>query len=266
MATREATFGPVDVVVEGHVGLLLMNSPQTMNTLDLAMLGALESALGDLESDPKVRVIVVTGADDKTFMAGGNIAEMNRHQALDYYQEFSLVVHRVFRRFEQCAKPTIAAVNGWALGGGAEFMLCLDIRLVAREAQLGLPEIKLGIFPGGGGTQRLIRQIPLCQAKLLMFAGDKVTAEEAYRVGLINQVVERDALRAEAMALAGRLAEKSPTAMRLLKRCVAEGAEMPLAGALAHEAALISLTFDTKDAHESMSAFLEKRIPTITGG
>lgn len=265
MATRETTFGPVNTVVDGHVGLLVMNSPQTMNTLDLTMLGALETALGNLESDPEVRVIVVTGADDRTFMAGGNIAAMNRHQAIDYYQDFSLVVHRVFRRFEQCAKPTIAAVNGWALGGGAEFMLCLDIRLVAKEAQIGLPEINLGIFPGGGGTQRLIRQIPLCQAKLLMFAGDRVTAEEAYRVGLINQVVDRDALRSEAMALAARLAEKSPTAMRLLKRCVAEGAEMPLAGALAHEAALIALTFDTKDAHECMSAFLEKRPPVVTG-
>lgn len=265
MTNIEKTFGPVEVVIDQHVGLLVMNSPQTMNTLDLAMLEALESALDYLESDRDVRVIVVTGSDHRTFMAGGNIEQMNRYRALDFYKKFCLIIHRVFRRFEQCAKPTIAAVNGWALGGGAEFMLCMDIRLVAKEAQLGFPEIKLGIFPGGGGTQRLIRQIPLCLAKQLLFSGDKVTAEEAFRIGLINRVVDRDLLRPEAMDFAKRLAEQSPTALQLLKRCVATGSEMPLAGALAHEAALISLTLDTRDAHECMSAFLEKRKPVITG-
>jgi len=255
----------VDVVIDQHVGLLVMNSPQTMNTLDLTMLKALEAALDELEMNPDVRVIVVTGSGDRTFMAGGNIEKMNRYQALDFYHEFCLVIHRVFRRFEQCVKPTIAAVNGWALGGGAEFMLCLDIRIVAEGAQIGLPEINLGIFPGGGGTQRLIRQIPLCQAKQLLFTGDKISAEEALRIGLINRVVDGGLLRSEAIDFAKRMAAKSPSALQLLKRCVATGAEMPLAGALAHEAALISLTFDTRDAHESMAAFLEKRKPVIAG-
>lgn len=265
MEKKEHTFGPVAVVIERHVGLLVMNSPQTLNTIDLEMLHSLEAALTALESDPSVRVIVITGSGDRAFMAGGNLENMNRMQALDFYQEFCLVIQRVFRRFELCAKPTIAAVNGWALGGGAEFMLCLDIRFVAKEAQLGLPEIKLGIFPGGGGTQRLIRQIPLCLAKELLFGGERITADEALRLGLINRVVDRESLLGEALAYAQCLAEKSPIALQMLKRCVSAGSDMPLAGALAHEAAMVSLTFDTKDAHESMSAFLEKRQPIISG-
>lgn len=265
MEKKELTFGPVDVEIDRHVGLLIMNSPQTLNTIDLEMLHSLEASLDTLEADPSVRVIVITGSGDRSFMAGGNLANMNRLNALSFYHEFSLVIQRVFRRFEQCAKPTIAAVNGWALGGGAEFMLCLDIRFVASDAQLGLPEIKLGIFPGGGGTQRLIRQIPLCLAKQLLFSGDRITADEALRLGLVNKVVDRDSLRREALAYADRLAAQSPTALQLLKRCVSTGSDISLSGALAHEAALVSLTFDTKDAHESMTAFLEKRSPIISG-
>lgn len=251
--------------VEGHVGVLTLNSPETMNTLDRPMMAAMEQALDLLEGDDAVRVIVATGAGDRTFMAGGNLADMNQRRTLDYYEHFSRHIHRVFRRFEECGKPTIAAVNGWALGGGTEFLLTLDLRLMAQEAKLGLPEIKLGIFPGGGGTQRLIRQIPMCQAKLLMFTGDTIDTAQALQLGLINSVVPRQDLMREAMALAARIAQQSPTALRLLKRTIVQGAEMPLAAALAHEATTISLTFDTEDAHEGMSAFLAKRAPNFTG-
>lgn len=249
----------------GHVGLMRFNNPEELNTLHLPMLLAMEAALGVLERDPNVRVIVVTGVDDKAFIAGGNIRDLNARHGLQHYNEFSEILHRVFRRFEICAKPTIAAVNGWALGGGMEFMLTIDIRLMANEAKIGLPEINLGIFPGGGGSQRLMRQLPLCQAKLLMFTGDFLDAGEALAMGLINQAWPRAQLLDEAIKLANRIAKKSPLALKFLKSAMLHGADMPLPAALAHEAATISLVFDSEDAHEGCSAFLEKRPPIFQG-
>lgn len=250
---------------EGAVGVLTLNSPETMNTLDVPMVLAMERALAELEADPEVRVLVITGCDERTFVAGGNIADLNGRRALGHYRDFTLVLHRVFRRFEECPKPTIAAVNGWALGGGTEFLLTLDLRLMAQEAKLGLPEIKLGLFPGGGGSQRLMRQIPLCQAKMLMFTGDFLSAQEAVQLGLVNRAVPRQQLMAETMALAARIADKSPWALRLLKSSMLHGADMPLTAAMAHEAATISLVLDTEDAHEGCAAFLEKRTPVLRG-
>ena len=249
----------------GPVGLMLFNQPDKLNTLDVPMLLAMEQALTELERDPEVRAIVVTGVDERAFIAGGNINDLNQRGGLQHYTEFSEVVHRVFRRFEACAKPTLAAVNGWALGGGMEFMLTIDIRLMAMEAKIGLPEIKLGIFPGGGGSQRLMRQIPLCQAKLLMFTGDFLSASEAVALGLVNRAVPRSELLDETMQLAQRIAEKSPIALKLLKSSMLHGAEMPLESALAHECATISLLFDSQDAHEGCSAFVEKRPPVFQG-
>ena len=249
----------------GHVGLMRFNNPEELNTLHLPMLLAMEDALTDLERDRNVRVIVVTGVNDKAFIAGGNIKDLNSRRALQHYNEFSETLHRVFRRFEVCNKPTIAAVNGWALGGGMEFMLTIDIRLMASEARIGLPEIKLGIFPGGGGSQRLMRQLPLCQAKLLMFTGDFLNAEEAVAMGLVNQSVPRAQLLDESLKLAHRIAEKSPLALKFLKSSMLHGADMPLTAALAHEAATISLVFDSEDAHEGCSAFFEKRAAVFQG-
>ncbi|UUZ62729.1 enoyl-CoA hydratase/isomerase family protein [Polaromonas sp. P1-6] len=251
--------------VIGQVGLMRFNNPEKLNTLDVPMLLAMEDALTGLERDAQVRVIVVTGADDRAFIAGGNITELNARRGLQHYGEFAEVVHRVFRRFEVCAKPTIAAVNSWALGGGMEFMLTIDIRLMAHEAKIGLPEIKLGLFPGGGGSQRLMRQLSLCQAKLLMFTGDFLDAHEAVTLGLVNNAVPRAFLLAETLKLANCIAEKSPVALKFLKSSMLYGAEMPLEAALAHEAATISLVFDSYDAHEGCSAFVGKRKPYFQG-
>lgn len=250
--------------VVGPVGLITFNRPETLNALDVPTLHALDAALVALEVDEDVRVILFTGAG-RAFVAGGDIADLNSRRGLAHYQEFAELVHRVFRRIETCDKPTIGAVNGWALGGGAELMLVLDIRLIADSAKVGVPEITLGLFPGAGGSQRLMRQIPLCRAKEMMFSGEPVGAEEAVALGLANRVVPAAELMDAAFALAENIAQKSPLVLKLLKRTLSAGADMPLPAALAHEQAMIGLVLDSADAHEGCSAFLEKRAASFSG-
>ncbi|MFA7668190.1 MAG: enoyl-CoA hydratase-related protein [Burkholderiaceae bacterium] len=255
----------VKISRDGAVGLLTINRPETLNALDVPTLHALEAGLDELERDADIRVIVVTGAGDRAFVAGGDIGDLDSRQGLAHYQEFAEVVHRVFRRFEDSDKPTIAAVNGWALGGGTELILSLDLRLVSNKARLGLPEINLGLFPGAGGTQRLMRQIAPCKAKEMMFTGDQISADEAVALGLCNRVVAHEALMEETMALANKIASKSPLVLKLLKRNLRQGQEMPLGAALAHEQAMIGLVLDSADAHEGCRAFLEKRPAEFRG-
>ena len=250
--------------VEGAIGVITINRPDKLNALDLATIEAMQAALSAMEANPAVRVIIFTGAG-KAFIAGGDIADLNSRRGLAHYNEFAGPIHDLFRNIEICDKPTIGAVNGWALGGGCELMLALDIRIVSEKARIGVPEITLGLFPGAGGTQRLIRQIPLCRAKELMFAGDHISAEEAVAIGLANRAVAPDELMPACKALAEKIAVKSPLALRLLKRTMANGADMALPSALAHEQAMISLALDSEDAHEGCSAFLEKRDANFTG-
>lgn len=251
--------------VKDRIGIITINRPDQMNALNVPTLEQMERALTKLELDPQVHVIMVTGAGEKAFVAGGDIADLNSRQGLEHYNEFAEVIHRVFRRFENSDKPTIGVVNGWALGGGTELLLTLDIRLIADEARVGLPEISLGLFPGAGGSQRIIRQIPLCKAKELMFTGDQITAQEAVSLGLCNRSVPRSVLMEEALTVAARIAYKSPLVLKLLKRNLRHGAEMPLDSALAHEQAMIGLVLDSRDAHEGCSAFLEKRRADFKG-
>ncbi len=247
------------------VAILTINRPATLNALDVPTLLELEAAFGALEADASVRVIVFTGAGDRAFVAGGDIADLDSRQGLAHYLEFAEVIHRVFRRIEASDKPTIAAVNGWALGGGTELVLALDLRIAADSAKFGLPEITLGLFPGAGGTQRILRQLSACRAKELMFTGDHISAQEAAAIGLVNRVVPKAEVLDAALSLAGKIAEKSPLVLKLLKRTLREGADMPLPQALAYEQAMIGLVLDSRDAHEGCRAFLEKRKAEFKG-
>ncbi|MDQ1506576.1 MAG: enoyl-CoA hydratase [Actinomycetota bacterium] len=249
----------------GAVAVVTIDRPEVRNALDIPTLLELETAFAALEGDDGVRAIVVTGAGDRAFVAGGDIGDLNSRQGLAHYREFAEVIHRVFRRVERCPKPTVGAVRGYALGGGVELLLALDIRILGTSAKLGVPEITLGLFPGAGGTQRLIRQIPLCRAKELMMTGDAISAEEAVAIGLANRVVSDEDVVAAAREVAERIAQRSPLVLSMLKRTLAEGAEMPPSAALAFEQAMIGLVLDSADAHEGCSAFLERRPPQFTG-
>lgn len=258
------TEEPILIDVDGAIATLTINRPETLNALDLTTIQAMNAALDRVERDASVRVIVITGAG-RAFIAGGDIADLNSRRGLAHYQEFAEDIHRLFRRIELLDKPTIAAVNGFALGGGTELLLAMDLRILSDKARLGLPEIKLGLFPGAGGTQRIIRQLPLCRAKEIMFTGDMLTPDEAVAIGLANRVVSHDTLMAEARTMAERVAAGSPLVLKLLKRTLNDGADMPLSAALRHEQAMIGLVLDSDDAHEGCSAFLEKRSASFAG-
>ena len=196
--------------ISDGIAVVTINRPKVLNALDIPTLLALEDAWSRIEADPAAQVIIITGAGERAFVAGGDIADLKSRDGLRHYEEFGEVVHRVFRRIELCDKPTIAAVNGYALGGGTELILATDIRILADSARLGLPEITLGLFPGAGGTQRIIRQIPLCRAKEIMFTGEQISAEEAVNIGLANKVVPKTDVMTAARDMAKKMVSKSP--------------------------------------------------------
>jgi enoyl-CoA hydratase len=255
----------VTYVQDGAVAIITLNRPKSLNPLNQPTLEALDAAVTRAEKDKSVRVLVFTGAGDKAFVAGGDIPDLATRHGLAHYLDFGEVIHAVFRHIETIDKPTIAAINGFALGGGTELLLSTDIRVAVESAKLGLPEINLGLFPGAGGSQRLMRQIPLCKAKEMMFLGRQITATEAERLGLINRVVPDGTLMEEVMKMANAMAKKSPLILKILKRTMVDGDEMPLRAALRHEHAMIGLVFDTDDAHEGCNAFVEKRPADFQG-
>lgn len=256
--------GYVRLEIEGAIATVSFDRPEKLNALDMGVMAELNQVLDRIESDSEIRVVIFTGVG-RAFVAGGDIADLGSRGALAHYAEFAETIHRLLRRIELLDKPTIGAINGFALGGGTELLLTFDLRLLSDKARLGLPEINLGLFPGAGGTQRIMRQVAPCHAREIMFLGELIGPDDAVRIGLANRVVPHDQLMDEARAMAAKLATKSPLILKLLKRTLIDGSDMPLGAALRHEQAMIGLVLDSRDAHEGCAAFLEKRPADFRG-
>jgi len=249
---------------DGAVAILTINRPQVLNALNSQTLDELRRAILDLKQDDSVRVVILTGAGEKAFVAGADINEL-AVQTPTSGREHVLAGQHVFDLVENMGKPVIAAINGYALGGGCELAMACTLRLAADTAKVGQPEISLGLIPGYAGTQRLTRIIGRGRALELLLTGDQVTAQEAHRLGLVNRVVPAAELMAEAKKLAATLAAKAPVAVKYILEAVNKGVEMPFAQAQVFEATLFGLVASTEDMREGTAAFLEKRKPAFKG-
>jgi enoyl-CoA hydratase len=243
---------------DAAIATITFNNPKALNALTLEIFEGLETLFDDLESDTEVRVIILTGAGDKAFIAGGDISHLAGLDA-DGARQFALLAQRVIDRIETFPKPVIAAINGYCLGGGNELAMGCDLRIAADSAKFGQPEVKLGIIPGFAGTQRLSRLIGKGRAKEMIFTGEMIDADQACRIGLVNRVVAKERLMAEAKALAMQMCDKSASAISLSKDAIDNGLEMDFARAARYEADLFALSFTTADCKEGITAFLEKR-------
>ncbi len=251
----------VERQAEQRTALVRLNRPKQLNALNGAVMDALCQALEQLDHDDDVRAIVVTG-NERAFAAGADIGEMAGATPIDM-----LITNRIgqWDRIRKITKPVIAAVNGWALGGGCELAMTLDLIVAGEGAKFGQPEISIGVIPGAGGTQRLTRAIGKSRAMRMILTGDPITAREAEAAGLVASVTQDELCVEDSLALAATIAAKSPIALRLAKEAVNAAYEMSLTEALAHERRLFYLLFASEDQKEGMAAFLEKRDPDFTG-
>lgn len=250
---------------EENVGLIQVNRPDKLNALNRATLEELVQAVDELGADPAVRVIIFTGAGERAFVAGADIQELSAIKSATDAMGTTALFHTLLYRLDRLEKPVIMAINGYALGGGCELAMGGDIRLAAETARFGQPEINLGLIPGGQGTQRLPRLIGRGMAKLLILTGDQITAAEAHRLGLVEQVVPAAELMATARALAQKLASKSSLVLAIAKKAINEGMEMDLQRGCEYEAVLFGIAASTEDRVEGTRAFLEKRKPVFKG-
>ena len=246
---------------ERRVALLRFNRPKQLNALNGQVMDELCSALETLDRDDAIRVLVVTG-NERAFAAGADIGEMAEASPIDM-----LRTNRIAQwdRVRRIGKPVIAAVAGWCLGGGCELAMALDLIVAAESARFGQPEINIGVIPGAGGTQRLTRAVGKSAAMEMILTGEPIDAREAHRLGLVARVVPNELVVEDALALAAKIATKSPLALRLAKEAVNAAYEMSLTDALAHERRLFYLLFASEDQKEGMAAFLEKRDPDFKG-
>ena len=243
----------------GNIGIITLNRPAALNAMNTETVNEMRQLLAEINEDENIRCLILTG-EGRAFCAGGDINEESETRVITGYK-FSRNCAEVLDTIEHFRTPVIAAINGYALGGGLEFALACDIRIASKKAFLGSPEISLAVIPGWGGTQRLPRLIPVSKAKQLMFTGDKVSAEEAYRIGLVDEVSEPEELMKDAMEMAEKIAHWGPLAMKYLKIAVTDGIECDLQRGLQIEAALFAQLYGTEDQQEAMHAFLEKRPP-----
>lgn len=247
-----------------HIGAITFNRPRVLNALNRETMDELDALLSEVRNDTDVRVLILTGAGDKAFIAGADINELAR-QTPTSGRETSLHGQAVLHKLETLGKPSIAAINGFALGGGCEIAMACDIRVASENAKFGQPEVNLGIPPGYGGTQRLPRLAGMGMALYLCLTGETIDAREALRIGLVQRVVPIAELLPEARRIAGLIASKAPLAVAATKRAIREGADLPLAHALNLEALLFGQLTASADFGEGAAAFVEKRKPVFRG-
>ena len=250
--------------LEGGITKLILNRPDRLNTISPELMDELDKAITLLWNDKDTRVIIITGAGDRAFSAGADLTTLITH-SFDFL-EHNRKGERIFRRIGEIPKPVIAAINGYALGGGLEMAMACDIRLAKRSAVIGLPEVGLGLLPGWGGTQRMVKLIGISRAMQLALTGERITAEEAEKWGLINKVFDDDKFEEEVMKYARDIAERcAPISMALIKRLINKGGEVPMDVGLEWECTAAGLLFSTEDLREGISAFLRKEKPQFKG-
>jgi enoyl-CoA hydratase len=246
------------------VATLTVHRPKVLNALNHQTLGELAHAFDQVRDDPAVRALVITGAGDKAFVAGADINELARMQAMEAKGK-AFFGQQVFARLERLGKPSIAMINGFALGGGLELALACTLRTASTTARMGLPEVSLGIIPGYGGTQRLARIAGPGVAREWVLTGDMFSAEEAHRVGVVNRIFEPAALQSGTQEMVAKLLTRSPVALRLALETIARGLNMSQQEGEVIESDMFGLASTTEDMREGMAAFLEKRKPTFPG-
>jgi len=246
------------------IGIITLTRSKSMNAINREFIGELDQLFDEIARDDEISAVIITGSE-KVFCAGADIKEVGKIRTPMEAHLFVSGVQLVFNKIEKLDKPVIAAVSGLALGGGCELALACDIRIAAENATFGQPEIKIGVIPGAGGTQRLPRLVGLGRAKELLFTGDPIGAQEAYRIGLVNKVVPIESLMSEAKKMASKLAQQPPLALKTTKMVINEGMDMNIQSALALEARSFEILFSTEDQKEGMKAFVEKRKPIFKG-
>ena len=257
-------FQNIELTLDGPLAQITVNRPERLNALNTATLEELVRAADRVAADESLRAVIFTGAGDRAFIAGADIVEMAHKSVLEGLR-FAELGHRLCSTLEQMSKPVIAAVNGYALGGGCEVAMACDFVYASETATIGQPEVNLGIIPGFGGTQRLLRRIPVGMAREMVFTGRSVKANEALRVGLVNAVYPPDKLMRRTRATAHRICEKGPLAVSTAKRLMVTGLDLPLDAANELERRSFAALFDTEDQREGMKAFMEKRTAEFKG-
>jgi len=250
--------------IQNQIAVVTLNRPETLNALNFGMLEELERTVERLRYDRNVRIVIFTGAGEKAFSAGADLKE-RKNLTDDEVRRNVNKTRTLFQRISELPKPTIAAVNGYAFGGGFELMLACDLRIAAKTAVMGLTETSLAIIPGAGGTQRLPRLIGEARAKELIFAARKITAEEAYLYGILNKIAEPDELMDVCFQLAGEILQNGPLAVQQAKMAIRLGMDVDLKTGLAIEEEAYEKVLTTKDRIEALRAFAEKRKPNFSG-
>lgn len=249
---------------DAGIGVLTLHRPHALNALNYDLLKELDEVLTHIAQDETIQVVIITGSGDRAFAAGADITEMQPLSALAG-RNWARFGQAVFNKLENLPQPVIAAVNGFALGGGCELAMACDLRLASEQAKFGQPEVTLGITPGFAGTQRLPRLVGKGRAKELLFTGDIIDAREAYRIGLVNSVTAPAELMPAARALAAKIMSRAQVAVKLCKAAVNKGLDLDQASGVDYEAEVFGLCFATADQKEGMAAFVEKRKPAFTG-